>query len=268
MIDSLTAAVVQLQCTADRDANLAIAHDLVRRAAAAGARLVALPENSDLIGPRELKVAAAEPVDGAFVASYRRLARELDIWLLLGSFAERADTPDRIHNTSVLIRPDGTIAASYRKIHLFDATPPDGVPYRESDTVEGGTTPVSVDTPLGKLGLSICYDLRFPELYRALDAALLFVPSAFTVPTGAAHWHVLLRARAIENQAFVIAPAQVGEHGGGRRSYGHSLIVDPWGEVISEVEDNQPGFALARLDRARLDDVRRMLPALTHRRLR
>jgi predicted amidohydrolase len=223
-----------------------------------------------MIAPREQRLAAAEALDGLLVTSYRELALRHGIWLLLGSFAELTADPNRLHNTSVLIDAQGMIRAVYRKIHLFDASPPDGVPYRESDTVTAGQEVVTADSPWGRLGLSICYDVRFPELYRQLSsrgATLLTVPSAFTVPTGRAHWEVLLRARAIENLAFVVAPAQVGDHGHGRKSYGHSMIVSPWGEVLAEGEGDAPGVIVADISSDAIDKARAMIPALSHRRL-
>jgi predicted amidohydrolase len=176
---------------------------------------------------------------------------------------------DRVHNSCVLLGPDGALHAVYRKIHLFDVQIPDGVTYQESKLVAPGDEPVVAETPWGGLGLSVCYDLRFPELYRALaanHARMIVVPAAFTLHTGRDHWHVLLRARAIENQAFVIAAAQWGTHEGKRQTYGHSLIVDPWGCVLADAGDGE-GMALAELDMARLERVRRELPALGHRRL-
>jgi deaminated glutathione amidase len=259
----LTIAAVQLQSTDDRARNL-------ERAAQQGAMLVATPENSDHIAPREVKLAQAEPLDGPFVTALRTKAKELVITLLLGSFGERIAGSARVHNTSLLIGPTGEILSLYRKIHLFDADTADGARYRESEAVEPGGDVVSCETPLGIFGQSICYDLRFPELYRALSKRgcdVLFVPSAFTVPTGRAHWEILLRARAIENLAYVVAPAQVGDHGNTRRSWGHSLIVDPWGTVLADAGGESDGLAIATIDPAELARVRGMLPALSHRRL-
>ena len=264
------AAAIQLNATADRARNRTQADDLIRQAVDAGARFVALPENADQIAPRDQRIAEAETLDGPLVVHYRQVARDSRIWLLLGSFAEKIAGAQKIRNTSVLIDPAGLVVGVYRKIHLFDADPPDGVPYRESATVDAGTEAVEVQTPLGTIGLSICYDLRFPELYRLLSsrgATLLTVPSAFTVPTGHAHWEVLIRARAIENLAYVIAPAQVGDHGNGRHSHGHALIVDPWGTVLADAGRDAPGIALGEVNPAEVDRVRRMLPALDHRRL-
>jgi predicted amidohydrolase len=263
-------AAVQLNVTDDRARNFEQATGLIERAVKDGAQFVATPENSDMIAPRELRVAGAEPLDGAFVSSYRALARQHGIWLLLGSFAERSADSQKVHNTSVLIDNGGEIRAVYRKIHLFDATPPDGIPYRESDGVVAGSDVVTTETPWARLGMSICYDLRFPELYRQFatrGATLLTVPAAFTVPTGHAHWEVLLRARAIENLSFVVASAQVGEHGHNRRSYGHSMIVSPWGEVLADAGGDGPGVVIATYSAADVAKARTMIPALTHRRL-
>jgi predicted amidohydrolase len=206
----------------------------------------------------------------------------LGIHLLLGSMVERGPAAQpgehgrvelrRSFNTSLLFGPDGRRLAAYRKIHRFDVDLPPDVVFRESDAVLPGTDPVTVATSLGRLGLSICYDLRFGELYRSLvdrGAEILAVPSAFTARTGRAHWRVLLRARAIENQCWVLAPAQVGRHddGGIRHSYGHSMIVDPWGEIVAEVDEDAPGFAIAKIDPARVAEVRRAMPVREHRRL-
>jgi predicted amidohydrolase len=274
MSDRFLAAVVQLTCTSDAEANWASADSLVRAAAARGARFVATPENTNYLGPHAEKVRLAEPLDGPTCGRFAALARELGIHLLLGSFNERAadsDAATRCFNTSVLFAPDGTILATYRKIHLFDVCVPPDVVFQESSTVVPGETVVVAETPLARIGLSICYDLRFPELYRELargGAELLLVPSAFTATTGKDHWEPLLRARAIEDQAWVLAPAQHGRHddGGLRHSWGHSMIVDPWGQVVASVGDG-PGIAVAEIDLARLREVRRTLPALQHRRL-
>jgi predicted amidohydrolase len=273
-MDSLTVAAVQLTSTEDVAANLARCASLVEEAAKAGAALVGLPENFAYLGTdRDHRLSLAEDVDaerpGPILAAMQALARRTGAWLLLGGFPERAATAGQIRNTSILLRADGSLAATYRKIHLFDVDVPGGKRFRESETVEAGADVVVADTPWGPLGLTICYDLRFPELYRALTARgarMLAVPSAFTLETGKDHWSVLLRARAIENQAYLFAPAQFGHHGGNRRSWGHALVVDPWGAVLAECGDHD-GFALARMDFAYQDRVRASLPCLTHRRL-
>ena len=202
---------------------------------------------------------------------FASLAAELGIHLLLGSFNEACEEPGRCYNTSVLFGPDGARLATYRKIHLFDIDLADVVRFQESATVKAGTELVVAPTELGPIGLSVCYDLRFGELYRQLvekGAAIVLIPSAFTLTTGRAHWEPLMRARAIENQCFVIAPAQVGEHDdeGLRESFGHSMIVDPWGQVLACASDS-PGLALAEIDLGHVDDVRRSMPVASHRRL-
>jgi predicted amidohydrolase len=261
------AGAVQLNATADRDANLASADRLVRAAAARGAQLVVLPEKWPLLGSGAQLRDGAEPIDGPAISWARACARELAIELVAGSFAER--TPDgRIHNTSLHISPDGLVAAAYRKIHMFDVTV-DGVEYRESEHEDPGDEIVLSRTDGGlELGLSVCYDLRFPELYRILalrGARVLVVPAAFTLATTRDHWETLLRARAIENQAFVIAANQIGENEPGRRSGGRSMIVDPWGVVLAQATDSV-GVIVADLDLARLDAIRRSLPSLANRR--
>jgi predicted amidohydrolase len=260
----------------DVASNLAVARDLIQRAAAAGAGLVGLPENFAYLGSdRDHKLTIAESLDGPgengpILTAMRTAAREHRVWLLLGGFPERlAEDPGRIGNTSVLLDAEGTVRARYRKIHLFDVEIPGGHRFRESDTIAAGDGPVVAETPWGPLGLSICYDLRFPELYRELTrrgARLVAVPSAFTRETGKDHWHVLLRARAIENQVYLFAPAQWGFHGGKRSSYGHALVVDPWGVVVAECGEHD-GLAIGELDPAYQDKVRATLPCLGHRRL-
>ncbi|MBW2282270.1 MAG: carbon-nitrogen hydrolase family protein [Deltaproteobacteria bacterium] len=265
----MIAAVVQMTSTDDVDANLERAARGIARAAAAGADLVALPENFPFMreegaGPNP----AAQPLDGPVVAFLRERAREHGIVLAGGTFPEAIPGDDRVYNTSVVVNPDGEVAAVYRKIHLFDVDLP-GASLQESKGVVAGEDLALADTPVGRLGLSVCYDLRFPELYRELTrrgATILLVPSAFTVPTGSDHWQVLLRARAIENQAFVLASAQYGRHSERRHSYGRSLIVDPWGSVLASVPDGGE-VALAELDAERQQSVRGRLPALRHRRL-
>lgn len=265
------ASVVQLTSTSDAEGNLDAAERLIRRAASYGASLVATPENTDFLGPHGEKVVRAQGLDGPACTRFAALARELGITLLLGSFAERASVPGRCHNTSVLFGPDGRIVASYRKIHLFDVDVSADVRFRESDTVAPGDAPVLARSALGPVGMSVCYDLRFPELYRALrdlGATMLTIPSAFTLTTGKDHWEALVRARAIETQCWVLAPGQVGKHddGGLRQSWGHSMIVDPWGHVVARASDG-PGLALAEVDLDRVDEVRRGMPVASHRRL-
>lgn len=264
------AAVVQLNSGADWEGNLSTAETLIREAAESGAAFVVTPENTPFLGPHEEKVRRAESLDGATCRTFGALARELGIHLLLGSFAERSEDPDRCYNTSVLFGPDGAVVAAYRKVHLFDVDVSPEVRFQESATVSPGDESVVVRTELGGIGLSICYDLRFPGLYQALrnqGAELVTIPSAFTATTGRDHWHVLVRARAIETQCFVLAAAQQGHHDddGLRESYGHSLIVDPWGVVLAEVEGG-PGFATAEIDLDRAARVRRQIPVQEHAR--
>jgi len=279
-MSDLAIAAVQMTSGEEVETNLERARELVCEAATAGALIVGLPENFAYLGTRQdHKLAIAEelpPVGatehsdfGPILSSMRALALKAGVWLLLGGFPEKSRSAGRINNTSVLMDPEGTICAVYRKMHLFDVDVPGGKRFRESETVEAGSEVVVAPTPWGGLGLSICYDLRFPELYRAhaaKGARMIAVPSAFTLETGKDHWHVLLRARAIENQVYVMAPAQTGAHGPTRRSYGHALVVDPWGVVVAECSD-QEGFALARLDFAHQDKLREALPVLSHRRL-
>jgi len=263
------AAALQMTSTEDRKANLDQAMKLVDRAVERGAELVALPENVDLIGPQGVKVAAAEPLTGPTFELFRKKAIEKGIWLLAGTIAEVASVQGKARNTSVLYSPDGTAAGVYRKIHLFDIDLENGPSFRESDVVEPGADLVVVDTELAKIGMTVCYDLRFPELYRGLverGAEVLMIPSAFTLQTGKDHWEVLIRARAIENLSWVIAPAQSGHHGGKRWSYGHAMIVDPWGAVVARCSDG-PGLCVAEIDPDRLARVRRELPSLDHRRM-
>jgi predicted amidohydrolase len=272
---SVLAAVVQMTSGGDVTANLRRAGELVAQAAARGARLAVLPENFAIIGEDEkAKFAVAERVStsgphGPIVAAMQEVARRHQIALVLGGLPGATDRPSHVHNTAVYLDAAGEIRAIYRKIHLFDVVTSDGIAYDESGTVEAGADAVTVETPWGVLGLSVCYDVRFPELYRQLSAKgarMLTVPAAFTLLTGKDHWHVLLRARAIENQCYVLAAAQYGRHNAKRVTYGHSLIVDPWGQVLAEVGDHE-GVAVAELDFDYLEKVRRDLPSLVHRRL-
>ena len=264
------AAAIQMTAGIDKPANLERAERLIRVGAARDANLVALPEVFNWRGKRAEQAAAAETLDGETLALMSRLARELQIHLVAGSITERVDDSARSYNTSVLLGPDGGRIAVYRKIHLFDVDLPGRVTVRESDSKLAGTELVCVETSLGAIGLSICYDLRFPELYRRLTftgARIIMVPSAFTFPTGEAHWEALLRARAIENQAYVIAPAQFGSNVYGYSDYGNSMIVDPWGRVLARAAD-QEGVVVAPIDLEYQDRVRSELPALKHARLR
>jgi predicted amidohydrolase len=264
----MRAAAVQLTATADRERNLATADRLTRAAAAAGAELIVLPEKWAVLGTPEETAAGAEPFDGPALTWARATARELGIDLLAGSIVERVADRDRGSNTSVHIAPDGDVRAVYRKIHMFDVEVA-GRTYRESEHEAPGDEIVLSETAGGtELGLTICYDLRFPELYRILavrGARVITVPAAFTLPTTRDHWEPLLRARAIENQAFVIAANQIGEHAKGYRSGGRSMIVDPWGVVLAQAPDSET-FITAELDLERQAEIRRTLPSLANRR--
>ena len=271
---TFTAACVQYTAEPDAEPNLRVVSDLIRRARGAGADFIMTPEASNFIETGRRRREKARPeADDPFLAGMCGLARETGAWLLIGSLvidpageAGAVAGETRLANRSVLVDSTGAIVARYDKIHMFDINLPGGESYRESNAYRPGHGTVVAATPWGRLGMSVCYDLRFPQLYRALahaGADFLTVPSVFTVPTGSAHWHVLLRARAIENGCFVFAPAQWGEHTAGRRSYGHSLIVDPWGEVLADGGQGV-GIATARIDVARIAEVRRMVPSLQH----
>ena len=264
----MRAAAVQLECTTDTEANLAAAERLVRAAADDGAELVVLPERLDIRGAAADYLARAEPLDGRPVSWARELARELGIDLVAGSVAERREGRERVSNTSVHVGPEGELRATYRKIHMFDIEA-GGTVYRESEHSEPGDEIVVSETANGVgLGLTICYDLRFPELYRILalrGARIVTVPSNFTRVTGEAHWEVLLRARAIEDLVFVIAPGQGNSPGPEGDSYGNSMIVDPWGEVLARAPMEGEHVVAAELDLARQDEIREKLPSLAHR---
>jgi predicted amidohydrolase len=273
----ITASAIQMTSTDDVAANLAQAERLLREAQARGSTLAVLPENFAFMGAHERdKLALAEQAGrGPVQAFLSRMAAELKLWLVGGTAPLAVlGRSDKVYAACLVHAPDGRLAARYNKVHLFDVdVMRDGraETYRESNSIEYGE-PRAVTVPLpgdGCLGLSVCYDLRFPELYRLLSAAgadILCVPSAFTDRTGEAHWDTLLRARAIENLSFVIAPGQVGTHPGGRRTWGHSLIVDPWGAVLATAADG-PGVATAELDLSRVQQVRKSFPALAHRRI-
>jgi deaminated glutathione amidase len=267
----MRAAAIQLNATGDKARNLEIAERLVREAAADGAQLVVLPEKWNVLGDAQVLREGAEPLSGPTISAASSWARELQVHLVAGSIAERRDGAEKLSNTSVLIGPDGELRARYRKIHMFDVDV-GGVAYRESESEEPGKEIVSSAlepaVPGVTLGMTVCYDLRFPELYRILavrGATVITVPSAFTYETGKDHWEVLIRARAIENQAFVVAPNQVGEAPPHYRSYGHSMIVDPWGEVLTVAPEGEC-FVAADLDLAVEERVRATLPSLANRR--
>ncbi|MGZ6021458.1 MAG: carbon-nitrogen hydrolase family protein [Rhizomicrobium sp.] len=266
-MSTFRAACVQLRSSDDVQENIRTTSELIREAKRKGAQFVATPENTTLRAPdggAKLERSFDEAHDPALPA-FSALAEELGIWLLVGSLAIKvSDT--KTANRSFLIDPKGRISARYSKIHLFDVDLPSGEKYRESNTVAGGDSATLAETPFGKIGMTICYDLRFPHLYRTLaqkGALLLTVPSAFTETTGKAHWHVLLRARAIENGAYVLAPAQGGTHANGRKTYGHSLIIAPWGEILAEA-GTDPGVILADIDPASAEDARARVPSLKH----
>jgi deaminated glutathione amidase len=264
-------AAAQLCSGDDVSANLAVCRELAARAAKQGAALFALPECFPFIGRRETdRLAVAESLDrpGPILGAVRDMAREHRLWVVAGGLPETSPGAEsRAYNTCLLVDPDGETRAVYRKIHLFDVQIPGRAELRESACTAPGRDVVVADTPLARMGLSICYDLRFAELYReqviARGAELLLVPAAFTAHTGAAHWHTLLRARAIENQCYVVAPAQHGRHNPARESYGHSLIIDPWGGILAEVEEGD-GLAVAEIDPAVLARVREQMPCHRH----
>ena len=271
------AACIQLCSNEDVQANLSRVEALIERAAGYGASLVATPENTPFLGAQFHKVDLAQPLDGSIMSGFSEIAKRLGIHLLIGSFAEqkRFETgevdPHRCYNTSVLFGPSGARLNVYRKIHLFDVDVPGGLCVKESDTIAPGDAIEVAQTPLGDLGLSICYDLRFAELYQAQirrGAEVLMVPSAFTLTTGKDHWHALLKTRAIENGAYVLAPAQWGTHdeAGLRKSYGHSVIIDPWGTVIAEASDGE-GLCCAEIELDRVERVRSAIPVQANRRL-
>ena len=261
------AALVQLRTGKSVDANIEAASRLIRQAAAQGASFVATPETTSLmeLGAERLFANIVREEDDRALLAFRHLAAELGLYLLIGSLAVRAGE-GKAANRSFLIGPDGRILARYDKIHMFDVDLGNGEAYRESKNYQAGEVAVLADLPFGRLGLSICYDLRFPHLYRALahgGADFLTVPSAFTQQTGAAHWHVLLRARAIETGCFVLAPAQGGTHENGRETFGHSMIIAPWGEVLAEA-GTDPCVILADIDVARVREARSRVPSLSH----
>lgn len=263
---SYIAACIQTTSGDDIDANIAHIAPLMDDAIAKGATFIALPENAFYMR-REGTAGSGnfKTEEHAGVQWARKIAAAKNVWILIGSIRAKVDGEDKPMNQSVLVSPNG-VNALYDKLHLFDVTLPDGTSYKESSQACYGTVPVMAKTPMGSIGLSICYDLRFPHLYRELalaGAQIIVVPSAFTRPTGEAHWHALLRARAIENGAFVFAPAQAGEHPGGRTTYGHSMIIDPWGSVLAEAGDG-PEVITAKIDLKKVDEVRAQLPVLLH----
>ena len=267
MPDAFRVALLQMQTGNDLAANLASLTDLAREAARGGARFVMTPEYALMMdgSGRTMRERALNADGTPALPELEKLARELSVWLLVGSLTLKTGG-ERIANRSYLIADDGRVVAHYDKIHMFDVRLPDGKVIRESSAYCPGERAVVADTPWGKVGLTVCYDLRFPQLYRALakaGAIYLTIPSSFQRATGKVHWHTLIRARAIENACFVFAPAMCGEHPGNRTSYGHSLVVDPWGEVLADGGD-APGVVYADADPARVAQVRGMLPCLEH----
>uniref|UniRef100_A0A3Q2Q186 Deaminated glutathione amidase n=1 Tax=Fundulus heteroclitus TaxID=8078 RepID=A0A3Q2Q186_FUNHE len=269
------AAVCQVTATPDKEANFSACKQLLEEAGQRGASMVFLPEGFDYIGSsREETLSLSETLGGDTISRYTQLARRLGVWLSLGGFHERGhdwEKDRRIYNSHIIVNDKGDIVSVYRKSHLFDVELPEkGVSLRESAfTIPGASMVPPVQTPIGKVGLGVCYDLRFPELSLALQrhgAEILTYPSAFTLATGAAHWEVLLRARAIETQCFVLAAAQVGRHHDKRSSYGHALAVDPWGDVVGDCGGEKPGMVLVEIDLEKVNTTRRNMPVQQHRR--
>jgi predicted amidohydrolase len=268
-VRSVRVGLVQMCASRSVAGNVAAVSELVREAVSQGATYIQTPEITTLMETDKARLAIALRPDpgNPTVGQFQALARELNIWLHIGSMAIAGVEGGRNANRSFLFSPDGRIAARYDKIHMFDVTTPDGTVYRESKNYAPGERAVMADLPWGRLGLTICYDLRFPQLYRALAQAgceMLAIPSSFTVPTGQAHWHVLMRSRAIETGCFVLAAAQAGKHEVGRETYGHSLIVDPWGAVVAELDGTSTGVLVADIDLARVAEARGRVPSLSH----
>jgi predicted amidohydrolase len=267
MSPSFLVACIQTNSGRELQPNIDAVEALITKARQAGAEFVLLPENVAMLEPNDMlqrEKAFPEPEHPA-VHEFSRIAKSRNIWLLVGSVSVRLPG-GKVANRSILMDPTGTIVARYDKIHLFDVDLGNGESYRESATIEPGSHSVVAPTPWGRLGMSICYDLRFPHLYRAMarsGADFLSIPAAFTRTTGQAHWHVLQRARAIETGCYVFAPAQCGEHAEGRQTFGHSVIVEPWGTIVAE-GDNDVGFIIAEVDPSKVDDARRKIPALSH----
>jgi predicted amidohydrolase len=274
MSDYFTASCIQFTSARDYEPNIRVVSDLVRQARDGGADFVMTPENTGLTEPvgKLRREKARDEANHPVLAALRDVAQETGVWLLIGSLAvdlsrePGREGESRLANRSYLVDPRGAVVARYDKIHMFDVDLAGGESYRESNAFRPGDRTVLAETPWGILGMTVCYDLRFPHLYRTLAQAgadFLAIPSAFTVPTGKAHWHVLMRARAIENGCFVFAPAQWGEHAEGRRTYGHSLIVDPWGEVLADAGEGV-GIISARIEVGAIGKARRMVPSLRH----
>jgi predicted amidohydrolase len=271
MNNQLRAACIQVNASNDMDRNIQTAATFACDARAAGAELVVMPENVSMMEwGRANILAKAQPEDGhKALAAFKELARETGLWLHTGSLSVLLEGGEKVANRSYMLSPDGQVVAQYDKIHMFDVDLGEGEVYRESATFQPGREAVIAQTPWAPVGMTICYDLRFAQLYRSLaqsGARILTVPAAFTRVTGKAHWHVLLRARAIETGCFVLAPAQCGEHAGGRQTYGHALIVSPWGAILADAGE-QPGYIMATLNLDEVADARRKVPALEHDRV-
>ena len=270
-MSGLDIALIQTRTPATAEASLAHVEPLIRQAAAGGAKFILTPEGSNLLEQRRDRrgLAITDEDQDLVVLGLRRLAAELGVWLLIGSAIVRSGhaADDRAANRSLLIDANGGITARYDKLHVFDVDLANGETYRESATIRPGDGAVVADTPWGRLGMTVCYDIRFPHLHRQLakaGATMISVPAAFTVPTGEAHWEILLRARAIETGAFVLAPAQGGTHEDGRKTWGRSTVVSPWGEILAKADDDAPGVVHARLDMAAVEKARASIPALRH----
>ncbi|WP_426038639.1 carbon-nitrogen hydrolase family protein [Brevundimonas sp. DC300-4] len=271
MSSGLPIALIQTRTPGTQAAALAHVEPLIRQAAAHGAKFILTPEGSNLLEQRKDRrgLSIVSERQDAVVLGLRHLAAELDVWILMGSAIVKSEQAgdDRAANRSLLIDAHGGIVARYDKLHVFDVDLPNGETYRESSTIRPGDGAVVADTPWGRLGLTVCYDIRFPHLFRQLakaGAGMISVPAAFTVPTGEAHWETLLRARAIETGAFVLAPAQGGTHEDGRRTWGRSTVVGPWGEVIAKLDHDEPGVLYAKLDFSAVEKARSSVPALRH----
>ena len=265
---SYLAAAIQMNSLPDLHKNLAQAEELIDLAVRRGAELVGLPENFSFLGDENAKLAQSDAIAQESEKFIKTMAQRFQVSILGGGFPVPVDG-GKVHNTALLVDPSGQEVARYEKVHLFDVNLPDGNTYQESETVVAGlrVPPIYSSKELGNLGLSVCYDVRFPELYRQLSqmgAEVLFIPAAFTAYTGKDHWQVLLQARAIENTCYVIAPAQTGRHNSIRQSHGHAMIIDPWGVILADAGD-EPGLAIAAIEPTRLEQVRRQMPSLQHR---
>ncbi len=266
---SYLAAAIQMTSLPDLNKNLIQAEELIELAVHQGAELVGLPENFSFLGTDDQRVGQGEVIARESEKFLKTMAQRFQVTILGGGFPVPVDKTGKVHNTALLIGPSGEELARYQKVHLFDVNVPDGITYRESNTVVAGThlPPVYDSESLGNVGLSVCYDVRFPELYRHLTkkgADILFVPAAFTAYTGKDHWQVLLQARAIENTCYVIAPAQTGQHYSMRQTHGHAMVIDPWGVILADAGDT-PGVAIAEINPARIEQIRRQMPSLQHR---